>query len=339
MTTQDLIEQLDDSLAAKRVAFDSIPVVDLSPLTEGEKGPKLEQMAKDIHWALANTGFMYVKNHGVDQDLIDNAFEEGAKFFDLPLDEKMNLHISQSGDSLRGYTEAFGENTDPARTKDLKEVFDLGREASDGKIKPFFGPNNWPTSMPSFGNTMTDYHNQVMAMARRLMGGIALSLGLDQDYFETMMKEPVSIQRVLHYPPQDKIKDDSLIGIGAHSDYGCLTILAQDNVGGLQIMNRDGDWIKAPPIPGTFVINIGDMMQRLTNDVYLANLHRVINASGRERYSMPFFFDVDFETIFKPLEKFVNAENPSKYEPIVCGEHKWNRYLDSFAHLKATAAE
>jgi isopenicillin N synthase-like dioxygenase len=339
MTTQDLIDQLDDSLAAKRVAFDSIPVIDLAPLTNGTSGAALDQMAKDIHWALSNAGFMYVKNHGVDQDLIDRSFDEGAKFFDLPLDEKMSLHISQSGEALRGYTEAFGENTDPERTKDLKEIFDLGREALDGKTRPFFGPNNWPESLPSFGSTMTDYHNQVMGLARRLLGGIALSLDLDQDYFDPMMTEPVSIQRVLHYPPQNKIKDDSLIGIGAHSDYGCLTILAQDDVGGLQIMNRDGVWIEAPHIPGTFVINIGDMMQRLTNDVYLANLHRVINASGRERYSMPFFFDVDFDTVFKPLDKFVNSENPAKYEPIVCGDHKWNRYVDSFEHLTAQAAE
>lgn len=334
MTDQELIHKLNDTLAAKRVPFDAIPIVDLSPLTsEGD----LDKMAKDINWALANTGFMYIKNHGVDQELIDAAFKQGFDFFDLPIDQKMPLHISKSGVSLRGYTEAFGENTDPERTKDLKEVFDLGREAQNGEIRPFFGPNNWPEQLPDFGPTMTKYHNALMDLAKRLMGGIALSLGLEQTYFDPMMKEPVSIQRVLHYPPQEKIQDDSLIGIGAHSDYGCLTILAQDQVGGLQIMNRDGDWIEAPPIPGTFIINIGDMMQRLTNDVYLANLHRVINASGRERYSMPFFFDVDYETEFKPLDKFVTPDNPRKYDPIICGDHKWARYINSFEHLKENA--
>jgi isopenicillin N synthase-like dioxygenase len=324
------IDQLGDALRAKRVPLDHIPVVDLGPLLSGTS---TDRMAQDIRNALSNIGFFYVTNHGVTDGLIDRAFAASKAFFDLPLDEKMALHISKSGEALHGYTEIFGENTDPTRTRDLKEIFDLGRPAKDGQTRPFFGPTPWPAALPVFERVMMQYHNEMLALARRILSGIALSLTLPRDYFEPMMQEPIGIQRVLHYPPQNAVKDDRMIGIGAHTDYGCLTILAQDDVGGLQIMNRDGDWIDAPAIPDTFVINIGDMMQRLTNDVYLANLHRVINTSGRERYSIPFFFDVDYQTIFAPLDVCISPENPAKYDPVMCGAHKWARYAASYPHL------
>ena len=150
------------------------------------------------------------------------------------------------------------------------------------------------------------------------------------------LKRPLAQLRLLHYPPQDGHVDRADIGIGAHSDYGALTILAQDDVGGLQVMNRDGDWVEASPLPGTFVINIGDLIQRLTNDIYLANLHRVVNVSGRERYSVPFFIDADFDAVFEPLPGCISDGNPKKYAAVVCGEHKYSRYLKSFPHLAAS---
>ena len=332
--TDDFIKQFDDRLHAKRVIFSQIPVIDLDPLLAGIGS--LDDMAGDIHWALSNVGFMYIKNHGVTAGLTKHAFDAATRFFALPIEDKMNLHIDNSGEALRGYTEIFGENTDPEHTKDLKEVFDLGREAQNGKVRPFFGPNQWPETLPEFESVMVNYHNELMILARNLMRAIALSLGLPKGYFDPMQKEPVTIQRVLHYPSQQNLTDDSIIGIGAHTDYGCLTILAQDMIGGLQIMNRDGVWIEASPKEDTFVINIGDMMQRLTNDVYLANIHRVINTTGLERYSMPFFYDVDFDTVFEPLENCITPENPPRYDPIVCGEHKWSRYVKTFPHLKDT---
>lgn len=327
---KDYIGQLDDRLRAGRMALDHIPVIDLAPLTGGGE---TAAMAADIRAALTNIGFMYVRNHGVSQDLIDRAYAASKAFFALPDETKMALHITGSGAALHGYTELFGENNDPGRTIDLKEIFDLGREARDGQVRPFFGPTPWPGDLPAFRATMMAYHDAMLALARRIMSGIALSLDLPGDYFDAMMQEPIGIQRLLHYPSQTTVVDDRMIGIGAHTDYGCLTILSQDDVGGLQVMNRDGDWVEAPPLPGAFLINIGDMMQRLTNDRYLANLHRVINVSGRERYSMPFFFDVDFDTVFAPLETCTGPDNPPRYDPVVCGEHKWARYAAAYPHL------
>ncbi|TIX75937.1 MAG: isopenicillin N synthase family oxygenase, partial [Mesorhizobium sp.] len=249
-------------------------------------GSNKQNVAKEIGWALSNAGFMYVKNHGIPQDLVDSVFDMSRRFFDLPMSEKMTLHVSKSDVALRGYIEPLGENTDPGKTQDLKECFDFGPERSrlEG---PFFGPNLWPSSLPEFRELTYGYHQKMVDLAKKLLQGIALSLDLSERYFESFMRNPISIQRLLHYPPQSGYISEAIIGIGAHTDYGNLTILAQDDVGGLQVMNRDGDWVEGIPIHGTFVINIGDLIQRLTNNLYLANMHRVVNSSGRERYSMP----------------------------------------------------
>lgn len=333
MATQD-IERLQDRLRAQRQSFDSIPVIDIGALAGGGS---LFEVAKEIRWALTNAGFFYVKNHGVPESVVSSAFGQTRRFFDLPLEDKMDLHISKSGLALRGYIEVFGENTDPSKTKDLKECFDIGPECPEGTA-PFFGANQWPAGRPEFSDAVCRYHDEMKALSLRLMRAIAVSLDLEPDFFEPRMTNPITIQRLLHYPPQPGQIDESVMGIGAHTDYGSLTVLAQDDVGGLQVMNRDGVWVEGPPIPGTFVINIGDLIQRLTNDLYLANLHRVVNASGHERYSIPFFIDADSDAEFAPLEGCVSPDNPARYAAVQCGAHKFSRFKDSFPHLAEAAA-
>jgi len=330
----DLVTRLDDKLRARRENFDRIPVIDVGPLLDGSDK---HRVAREIRWALSNAGFMYVRNHGVPERTVDGVFDMARRFFDLPIDDKMALHIGQSGVALRGYIEPFGENTDPDRTIDFKECIDFGpeRERVEG---PFFGPNQWPARLPGFREKLTAYHRAMVELATNLLRGIALSLDLAEDWFTPLMRDPISIQRLLHYPPQTGPIGEDVIGIGAHTDYGNLTILAQDEVGGLQVMNRDGDWIEGTPIPGTFVINIGDLIQKLTNDVYLANLHRVINTSGRERYSVPFFIDADYDAVIAPLPSCISQDNPQRYQPVTCGAHKFGRFAASFAHLAQQAA-
>jgi len=327
----DQIARLDDRLRARRESFERIPVVDLAPLRDGSAPGKV---ARDIRWALANAGFLYVRNHGTHPALVDATFAQARAFFDLPEADKMALHVSRSGATLRGYIEPFGENTDPTRTKDLKEAYDIGPETPE-RDAPFFGANPWPdtATLPDFATTVYACHEAMKALSLEILGAIALSLDLPRDFFAPRMSDPICIQRLLHYPPQTGAVDESVIGIGAHTDYGALTVLAQDDVGGLQVMNRDGDWIAAPPIPGTFVINIGDLIQRLTNDIYLANLHRVVNTSGRERYSIPFFIDADADAVFAPIPSCVSDGNPPRYAPVTCGAHKFARFRDSYPHL------
>ena len=332
--SQDLTAKLDDKLSAKRESFDKIPVIDIAPLLDGSDKQKV---AREIRWALSNAGFMYVKNHGITQGFVDDVFDVTRSFFDLPMEEKMKLHVSKSDVALRGYIEPFGENTDPTKTKDLKECFDIGPERS-GLEGPFFGSNQWPDALPDFQTLVYGYHEKMVTLSKQLLQGIALSLDLPETHFETLMQDPISIQRLLHYPPQTGIVDEKIIGIGAHTDYGNLTILAQDEVGGLQVMNREGQWVEGSPIAGTFVINIGDLVQRLTNDVYLANMHRVINTSGRERYSIPFFIDADYDAIFAPLPSCISEETPRRYEAVTCGAHKFARFSASYAHLKDKAS-
>ncbi|RWQ45736.1 2-oxoglutarate and iron-dependent oxygenase domain-containing protein [Mesorhizobium sp.] len=327
--SKDLVIRLDDKLRAKRETFDKIPIIDVAPLLDGSNK---HGVAKEIRWALSNAGFMYVKNHGIRQDYVQSVFDLSRRFFDLPMSQKMALHVSKSDVALRGYIEPFGENTDPGKTKDLKECFDIGPERSTLE-GPFMGPNQWPASLPDFRELIYGYHQTMVSLAKQLLRGIALSLDLSESYFDTIMRNPLSIQRLLHYPPQSGYIDEGIIGIGAHTDYGNLTILAQDDVGGLQVMNRDGDWVEGIPIHGTFVINIGDLIQRLTNDLYLANMHRVVNTSGRERYSIPFFVDADFDAIIGPLSPCVTDSNPLRYQPVRCGEHKFARFAASYAHL------
>ena len=324
-----MTELLDIRLASKQTAFTEIPIIDISSLINDEN--PLE-VARQIGDACEKVGFFYIKNHGVEQQLIDEMYTLTKSFFKLPYEEKNQLNIVNSGLTLRGYIPMYAENVDPANTRDFKECFDCG--AHYDEVSPFFGPNLMPTTLPQFETIAENYHSAVLALARTLIGAIALSLGLPQDYFEHLQRKPITIQRILRYPPQMGKVTQEEIGIGAHTDYGFLTVLSQDAVGGLQVRNRAGDWVTAPPVEGTFIVNIGDLVQTLTNDRYTSTMHRVINASGLERYSIPFFIDLDFDAVVEPVPTCVSEALPAKYEAYTCGQHKFKRFVDSYAHLK-----
>ena len=319
---------IDSRLASKKISFSEIPIIDISPLIDGSDPQKV---AKELAYICENIGFLYVKNHGVDKQLIKDVYALTEQFFALPLEQKDKLNIIQSGQTLRGYIPMYGENVDPDNTRDFKEVFDFGRDEIE--VSPFFGPNLMPEEPAGFKETMDRYHEAMMTLARKLISGIALSLDLPVDYFEKLQQKPITIQRLLHYPPQEGEITQEEIGIGAHTDYGFLTILSQDDVGGLQVQNHEGEWISAPPVEDCFIINIGDLVQTFTNDRYISTVHRVINDSGKERYSIPFFIDLDFDARVEVVETCISEDNPAKYEPYTCGQHKYKRFVDSYVHL------
>jgi isopenicillin N synthase-like dioxygenase len=289
-------------------------------------------VASQIGEACEKIGFFYIKNHGVGQPLIDSMYTLSKRFFKLEFEQKNTLNIVNSGPTLRGYIPMYAENVDPANTRDFKECFDYG--AHYDEVSPFFGPNQMPSELPEFEKVAAEYHGAVLKLARLLIGGIALSLGLPRDYFEHRQRKPITIQRILRYPPQIGRISQEEIGIGAHTDYGFLTVLSQDAVGGLQVRNRAGEWVTAPPVEGTFIVNIGDLVQTLTNDRYTSTMHRVVNTSGLERYSIPFFIDLDFDAVVAPLPTCVTEAVPAKYEAYTCGQHKFKRFVDSYEHLK-----
>lgn len=185
------------------------------------------------------------------------------------------------------------------------------------------GPNVWP-SIPGFRDAVASYYGDVLGLARTMIQLFAEVLHLPPNFFDPVVSTPGAMGRLIHYPPQPASEPDAL-GIGAHTDIECFTILCQGTVPALQILNVEGEWIQAPPIPGTFVVNIGDMLARWTNDRFVSTVHRVWNTTGLERYSIPFFFGVNYDATIKTLETCLAEGETSKYEPVLAGDYVWKR--------------
>lgn len=185
------------------------------------------------------------------------------------------------------------------------------------------GPNVWP-NLPGFRESIADYYGAVLSLARQLIRLFAEVLKLPSDFFDGLVSMPGAMGRLIHYPPQPA-SDPNALGIGAHTDIECFTILCQGDVPALQILNVQGQWVQAPPIPGTFVVNIGDMLARWTNDKFISTVHRVWNVTGKERYSIPFFFGINYDVTIKTLESCLADGQKSKYEPVLAGDYVWQR--------------
>ncbi|EWC43850.1 hypothetical protein DRE_07294 [Drechslerella stenobrocha 248] len=319
---------LSNSIDVKPGVFSSIPILDLSLAFSDDLGHR-KKCAEQLFDACTRVGFFYVKNHGVPQSVVADCFGAAHKFFDLSLEEKMKIYIKDS-DNYKGYTPLLGENTDPAGRGDLHEGFDVGYDSKPGKNQ-MEGENRWPESLPEIKEPVTKYWNSMVQLGKKLFQLFALSLDLDEHRFDGMVSGSGAVMRLLHYPPQrDEDIDMNQLGIGAHSDYECFTILAQDDVPALQVLNAGGEWVAAVPIEGTFVVNVGDSMARWTNDLYLSTIHRAINRTGARRYSVPFFFGVDYDTTIEVLESCIGEERPPKYAPINAGEYIKQRLNETY---------
>lgn len=258
--------------------------------------------APEIAQACREHGFFYVANHGVREQTLDALKRSSAEFFALPEEIKMKIALTKGGRAWRGFFPVGGELT--SGKPDVKEGVYFGEDldASDPRVAagwPLHGANLFPAEAPALEQAVRAFMTEAEGAAHAVMSGIALSLGLEAGYFhDRYTRKPTQLFRIFHYPPTGA--QDGRWGVGEHTDYGLLTLLAQDDVGGLQVKTSRG-WIEAPPIPGTLVCNIGDMLDRLTGGAYRSTLHRVRNASGRERYSFPFFFDPAFDAKIEPL--------------------------------------
>jgi isopenicillin N synthase-like dioxygenase len=273
--------------------MERLPVIDVSPLRDGSD-PVV--VADQIGAACRDNGFFYVSGHGVPDELLGRLDALSRQFFALAEPAKLEISMDRGGRAWRGFFPVGGELT--SGRPDLKEGLYFGTEApADGL--PLHGPNLFPAQVPALKPVVLAYLDALTALAQSVLRGVALSLDLEPDYFAAAYTaNPTVLFRVFHYPPQAPT-DDSW-GVGEHTDYGLLTLLAQDDNGGLQVRTPEG-WIDAPPVPGTFVCNIGDMLDRLTGGWYRSTPHRVRNLSGRERLSFPFFFDPDLGAEVPPL--------------------------------------
>lgn len=250
-----------------------------------------------IEAACRKTGFFYVSGHGVPTSLRAGLEAAARAFFSLPEKEKREIEMTRGGRAWRGWFPVGAELTSGAA--DRKEGLYFGAELPAGHPLPLHGPNLFPRRVPELRPLTLSYLDELSRVAQEVLRGVALSLGLAPDYFAAgYTANPTVLFRIFHYPPAPPA--DTGWGVGEHTDYGLLTLLAQDDNGGLQVHTPDG-WLDAPPVPDTFVCNVGDMLERLTGGWYRSTPHRVRNTSGRDRLSFPFFFDPDFTAEVPPL--------------------------------------
>lgn len=316
---------------ADRIDFDEIPIIDISAMLGDDPTAKIAA-AKLVREAAVNVGFFYVKNHGIDESVIDAACQTAAQFYDLPDTVKRQYDVAITK-RHKGYVPVGGLSADPTIV-DLQEGYEVGLElpADDPYHlagNALLGPNVWPEEMPEFQRDVYRYFEDAMALGKRLYRLFALSVGMEEYFFEPMITKPCAQLRMLYYPDTDP--KDAKVGIGAHTDYESFTLLWQSQPG-LQVQNRAGQWIEAPPIPGTFVINIGDMMMRWTNELFVSTPHRVLNTSGKKRYSMALFFAANHDTIVECLPTCTDESNPPKYPPTHFGYWIENMHSYSYAY-------
>ena len=304
-----------------------LPVFEMASLDSGHAIPEL-------HAACAGIGFFYVTGHGIDAALLDQTQHQVRQFFALPLEDRMAVSLANSA-CHHGYEPMQSQRLEAGTPPDLKEGFYIGNDLAEDHpyIRAGYfnqGPNQWPAALPEFRPAMTSYFQAMTGLAAKLMRAMALSLGLPPDHFDAFCTDPMCVLRLLHYPPQPPNPQPGEKGCGAHTDWGCLTLLWQDVAGGLQVQSG-GQWIEAPPIPGSFVVNIGDMFARWTNDRYRSTMHRVINRSGRDRYSIPFFFEGSPGHPVSVLPGCVAQGEAARYPVTTVSDHLAEMYRQTFA--------
>jgi isopenicillin N synthase-like dioxygenase len=298
------------------VEFSDIKILDLSPL-HSKDATALQHLAQDFLHAYSTAGFAYISNHGIPDELITGVFDASDRFHALPLDQKMAVALDQNH---RGFIPINSSTDKNSKLADVtrpnqSESFMMMREDGPEVSGYLAGPNQWP-DIDGFREQVTAYNQAMTHLARQLIVLAATSLKSDPEDFTKHFKTPTTWLRLLFYPPTDPMEGDDLYGSAPHTDFGALTILAQDDIGGLQVQTPNGIWIDAPRLPGTFVVNVGDMLHRWSNGILKSTPHRVINRSGKPRYSCPFFYDPHVSTDITPLPSCGEAE----FETINFGE-------------------
>ena len=316
---------------AKTIDPDAIPIVDIGQLRDGSDPGAV---AAALHAASQRLGFIYIRGHGIPKSAIDAARASAFGFFRAPEGDKETVRISSRH---RGWIGVGGAKMCDEATADLKESFVWGYQNADGSAPadhPLRGENQWPAALPDLEAHAMRYFHHAHDVARHLMRGFALGLDRDEDFFLRTADRPLSRASFVYYPAQPSDAPDDQFGVSEHTDFGVLTVLCQDAVGGLHIKDAKGDWVHAPPIKGTLVVNVADLLARWTGGAYKSTLHRVVNASGKERLSLVLAYDPNPETMIDARE--VIGKDPAAYEePITCGDYLVWRFGRAFSYRKA----
>jgi isopenicillin N synthase-like dioxygenase len=300
----------------------SVPVISLlDPLAP----QKVLSACKDV-------GFFYLSIEGVSSSLTDEVLSASRAFFALPLEAKMALTIDKYA---RGYTPLGSFALDAAVAPDSNEGFYIKCNPAEGEpndIKFSLGPNRWPsnTLLPKWRETMDLYFDSIYELAIALVATLAEGLGLPSNFFDPYFRRRSGCTlRLLHYPPVPSNPEAGQFGIGAHCDYGIMTLLLTDETPGLQVCKDDGQWIDVPPRPGTLIVNVGDMLQTWTNGTLKSTMHRVVSKGVQDRYSVPFFLDPDQNAIISCLPQFVSEDRPAGFIPISAGDYIQAKYAQT----------
>ena len=308
----------------------ALPIIDISGLRSSDP-EELVRISRELEQVARDFGFAYLANTGITEATFDRMLEMTQAFFALPFEAKMQSYIGLSS-CHRGFVPP-GEEVTYEGSLDLKEAFDTALElpADDPDYlsgNPMLGPNTWP-ELPGFAEAITDYYSSAMEVGRLLFRAFAIAIGEESDFFDSITTRSPSQLRLVHYPYDPDATDS--VGFGAHTDFECFTLLKPTKPG-LEVMNSDGVWIDAPPIEGTLVMNIGDMLETWTNGYFVATSHRVRRVN-EERFSFPLFVNVDYDTIVEPLPQFVTPGDPVR-KPMCAGEHLFAQTAQAFSYLK-----
>ncbi|MGJ7490848.1 isopenicillin N synthase family dioxygenase [Variovorax sp. ZT4R33] len=321
-----------------------IPVLDLSD-ARVPGGPRSTQVARELRSAAMASGFFYVRHHGIDPAMVERQFDITRRLMALPIERREALSIQHSP-IMRGYEGLGAQTLDAAMKPDLKESFYCGMDwpADHPYVKAgyqTYGPSQWPAELPDVRAHCEAYIDAMNALSLRLMQLMALSLDLPEHYFDAACHDPMVTLRMVRYPPHPEGADERTFGAGAHTDWGAVTILAQDAHGGLEVQMPDDRWVAATPMEGSFVVNLGDMIPRWTNGLYHSNPHRVRNtfSGGAARYSIPFFYEPEYLARIVPVPGTVPAGEAPRYTPCTAGEHLQEMYRKTYGLQKQAVTE
>ena len=317
--------------------MERIPLIDFSDA----RSPRLEDriaLARRVREACIDVGFFYLCNHGIAPADLEAQLEWTRRVFRLPRATLEAVSVEKSN-CMHGYAGMGTQVLDADTPPDLKESFYIGVHMDEDHphVKaglPNCGPNQWP-DLPGFREHCEKYFQSMSDLSRDVLRVIALSLELDERWFDPITGVTNSILRLLRYPPHPANARANQLGAGAHADWGGITLLLQDQSGGLEVRNAAGDWIRAEPVPGSLVVNLGNMMQRWTNDLYLSNMHRVLNnVSGGDRHSAAFFFNPDYYCRVECLPTCTGPGNPPRYPPVRYGDYLMHRLNKNYDYRK-----
>jgi len=311
-----------------------LPIVDIGAMFSDNPAAKYN-VARQVGKAAMDTGFLYVENHSVSAQLIDEVYQYACRFFALDNREKLRYYIGNSNNH-RGFVPITekGDYADEGGQR-AYEAFDMSLDlpVTDNLqyyASPLSGPNQWPDEVDGFRVCLTRYYNEMRQLGDRLCEAFEIALGLRRGFFGQHMNYPTSQLRLIHYIPQ--LNQQKNVSMGAHTDYECFTILHSKQPG-LQILNKDSRWIDTPPVDGAFAVNIGDLLEAWTNKRFVSTAHRVLT-NGDERLSIPFFMSTDYETVIEPITGTVGSTALPEYTPFIAGEHLMGQLLRDFPYLR-----